>query len=207
MSETEPGGGREASETRHRLANVFQLLTTLTRMRIQRSQDDEARRQLSWMLEATSALALLHKRPREVRSADFSEFLRDMAPVWRRRCGDRPIDIQLDLNTVVVPERQEAALALIAHELVVNAIAHGFPDGGEGVVRVSLGCRDGETAVLVVSDNGCGYDSQTVNRTRLGLWLIAGLASQVQGALTTTCEDGVEARLAFPLVATEPLES
>ena len=199
LSDAETMGGQSASETRHRLANVFQLLTTLTRMRIQRSKDDEARRQLSWMLDATSALALLNRRTRGPQPADFSEFLRDMAPQWQKRCADRPIEIQLDLGPVVVPERQEAALALIAHELVVNAIAHAFPDGG-GTIWVSLGRGADETAVLSVSDNGCGYDPQGVDRTRLGLWLIAGLASQVQGVLTTTCAQGVEARLVFPLV-------
>ena len=180
MSEAETIKAQAASETRHKLANVFQLLTTLTRMRIQRSKDDEARRQLSWMLDATSALALLNRRPRGDEPADFSTFLAEMAPQWRKRCADRPIDIQVDLEPVAVPERQEAALALIAHELVVNAIAHAFPDDC-GVIRVSLRRGEDETAVLTVSDDGCGYDAQAVDRSRLGLWLIGGLASQVQG--------------------------
>ncbi len=193
------GAGGESSEARHKLANVFQLLATLTRMRIQRSGDDEARRQLSWMLDAVSALALLHNRRPGPESSDFSRFLRDMGPVWRRRSGDRPIEIQLDLASLAVHERHESALALIAHELVVNAIAHGFPDGAHGAVRVAFGPGDGDTGVLAISDTGRGYDPATVTRTRLGLWLIDGLASQVQGALTTTFEGGVQARLVFPL--------
>lgn len=194
-----PGAGREASEARHKLANVFQLLSTLTRMRIQRSGDEEARRQLSWMLDAISALALLHSRTPGAVGADFSQFLRDMAPLWRRRCGERPIEIQLDLVPLAVHERQESALALIAHELVINAIAHGFPGGGAGAVRIALGPGEGQTGVLAISDDGQGYDPATVTRARLGLWLIDGLASQVQGVLTTACEGGVQARLVFPL--------
>ena len=204
MSVVEPGDGhtpdiRESSEMRHKLANIFQLLSTLTRMRIQRSGDGEARRQLSWMLDAVSALALLHNRPAGDPQADFSRFLRDMAPLWRRRCDGRPIAIELDLAPLEVHERHESALALIAHELVVNAIAHGYPAGIPGVVRISLGPGEGETGVLAITDDGCGYDPATVTRTRLGLWLIDGLASQVQGTLTTGCEDGVQARLVFPL--------
>ena len=190
--------GRASAEMRHKLANIFQLLSTLTRMRIQRSGDEEARRQLSWMLDAISALALLHNRPGGA-EVDFSRFLRDMAPLWRRRCDGRPIAIELDLTPLAVHERHESALALIAHELVVNAIAHGFPAGASGVVRISLGPGEAETGVLAIRDDGLGYDPATVTRTRLGLWLIDGLASQVQGALTTTCEGGVQARLVFPL--------
>jgi two-component sensor histidine kinase len=200
LSEAEREAERTSSETRHKLANVFQLLTTLTRMRMQRSRDEEARRQLSWMLDATSALALLHKRSHVAGSSDFSDILRDAATLWRRRCADRPIEIELDLRPVVVPERQEAALLLIAHELVVNAIAHGFPGEAGGVVRVSFGMADAETVALTVGDSGCGYDLEAVDSARLGLWLIGGLAGQVQGALTTTGAHGVQARLLFPLV-------
>jgi len=203
MSETgiihEDEDSQAAAEARHKLANVFQLLSTLTRMRIQRSDDDEAKRQLSWMLDVVSALALLHNRGPGTDAADFSGFLRDMAPLWRRRCNNRPIEIELDLKPLAVPERHESALALIAHELVLNAINHAFPRGAGGTVRVAFGPGGGGTGVLTVSDTGCGYDPRTVSRGRLGLWLIGGLAGQVQGVLNTACEDGVRVTLVFPL--------
>jgi two-component sensor histidine kinase len=100
---------------------------------------------------------------------------------------------------LAVPERHESALALIAHELVLNAIAHGYPAGAAGTVRVAFGPGEADTGVLAISDDGCGYDPDTVIRTRLGLWLVGGLAAQVQGALTTDCDGGVQARLVFPL--------
>jgi two-component sensor histidine kinase len=203
MSESGAADSRIASEARHRLANIFQLLSTLTRMRIQRSEDEEARRQLSWMLDAVSALSLLHNRPAGAQATDFSRFLGDMAPLWKRRCDGLPIAIELDLEPLNVPERHESALALIAHELVFNAIAHAFPAGSPGTVRIAFGPGEGGTGVLVIADDGQGYDPETVIRTRLGLWLIGGLASQVQGALTTTCQGGVKARLEFPLPAAE----
>jgi two-component sensor histidine kinase len=201
VGEGETAASRASSEARHRLANVFQLMSTLTRMRIQRSDNAEAQRQLSWMLDAISALALLHNRPADAETSDFSSFLRDMAPLWRRRCGDRPIELELDLAPLRVHERHESALALIAHELVVNAIAHGFPGESPGAVRIAFGPGEEGAGVLTVSDTGCGYDPDTVTRTRLGLWLIGGLAGQVQAVLTTTCNDGVRARLVFPLPA------
>jgi two-component sensor histidine kinase len=199
VSEGSASDERLGSEARHRLANVFQLLSTLTRMRIQRSDDEEARRQLSWMLDAIGALALLHNRPRGEGATDFSRFLSDMAPLWRRRCEGRLVAIQLDLSPLHVPERHESALALIAHELVLNAIAHAFPDGAGGVVKIAFGPGAKGTGVLAVGDNGRGYDPETVTRERLGLWLIGGLTSQVQGVITTTYEPGVQARLVFPL--------
>lgn len=199
MSETSNREEQIASEARHRMANVFQLLSTLSRMRIQRSDDQEARRQLTWMLDAISALALLYSRPAGVAATDFSKVLSDMAPLWKRRCDNRPISIELELSPLAVPERHESALALIAHELVLNAIAHGFPNGGPGKVHVQFGPGEGETGVLAISDDGCGYDPDAVTRSRLGLWLVDGLSSQVQGQLTIACDPGVKARLVFPM--------
>src|ERR1700755_2458296 len=108
-------------------------------MRMQRSQDDEARRQWSWMLDAITALALIHDRPGGAPRSDFSRLLRDMAPLWRRRCESPPITIELEVGPLAVHERHEAALTLIAHELVVNSITHGFPGEASGVVRIAFG--------------------------------------------------------------------
>jgi two-component sensor histidine kinase len=198
VSDSSPSDSQAAAEARHKLANVFQLLSTLTRMRIQRSDGEEAKRQLSWILDAVSVLAQLHARAPGPRTADFSGYLHDLAPLWRRRCNGRPIGIDLDLQPLAVPERHEAALAIMAHELVLNAITHAFPNAA-GSVRIAFGPGEDGTGVLSVSDDGCGYDPETVARGRLGLWLVGGLAGQVQGELTTTCTDGVCVRLVFPV--------
>ena len=47
-----------SAELRHRLSNVLQLLTTLGRMRLSRTQDAEARRQVGWLLCLLEWLAL-----------------------------------------------------------------------------------------------------------------------------------------------------
>ena len=134
------------SEVRHRLANLFQLLSTLTRMRIQRAADDETRRQLSWMLEAISALGALQQRLAEPAGADFALYLADMLPQWRRRCAGRPVQIELDAAPVIMREQLASALALIVNELVSNAISHAHPDGRPGTVLIALRRRDAESA-------------------------------------------------------------
>jgi len=189
------------SEVRHRLANLFQLLSTLTRMRIQRAADDETRRQLSWMLEAISALGALQQRLAEPAGADFALYLADMLPQWRRRCAGRPVQIELDAAPVIMREQLASALALIVNELVSNAISHAHPDGRPGTVLIALRRRDAESATLTVSDDGVGYDASHEDRSKLGLWLIRGLTDQVKGVMTTTTTDGVIARLDFAVTA------
>ena len=203
MSEAGESDPDRQAETRHKIANIFQLLSTLTRMRLQRAEDAESRRHLSWMLDMVAALGALQHRLNSPGGEDFALYVQDMAGQWRRACKDRPIEIEVAVQPLAVPENHASALALVVNELVVNAIAHAFPDDRPGVIRVDLE-RLGDRAVLSVSDNGQGYDPQAVQTGRLGLWLVNGLAAQVRGALTTTVESGVRNRLEFP-VATRPI--
>jgi two-component sensor histidine kinase len=193
----------ETAEARHRLANVFQLLSTLMRMRIQRAEDEETRRQLSWMLDTVTALGFLHRRAPGQAGGDFGSFLHEMAPTWRKRCEGAAVRIEVEAEPLMVTERDESALVLIVHELVSNAIAHGFPDGRDGLIRITLARVGGDEgrAELAVVDNGCGYDAETVTRKKLGLWLISGLASQAQATVTTASDHGVAVRLNFALPA------
>jgi two-component sensor histidine kinase len=186
------------AELRHRVANLFQLLSTLTRMRMQRAEEVESRRQLGWLLDNVSALALVHQRLLSPGGGDFALCLDDMAEHWRRRCAGRPIAIELATEPVPVQESHASALAIIANELVANALAHAFPGDRAGVIRVGLE-RVGEgRAALSVTDDGVGYDPAAVDSGRLGLWLTKGLAAQVRGVLTTTADNGVCCRLEFP---------
>jgi two-component sensor histidine kinase len=199
MDEGGASGSMPLSEVRHRTANVFQLLSTLARLRAQRSQDAEARRQIEWLHDAIAALGVLQHRLLGPDGEDFAGFLTEMAPHWRRRIGGRPIDIDLDVQPVALPEQVAAAVAIIAQELVTNAVTHAFPDGRPGVVRVALRPLDADRALLSVADDGIGFDPAGVDAHRLGLWLIGGLADQVKGVLMTTHQPGVATRIEFPV--------
>ena len=198
MSSIEPLSERQQTEVRHRFANVFQLLSALTRMRVQRTQDPETRRQLSWMLDATGVLAAMQQRLLGPDPDDFAGYLRDLAPQWNRRSAGRPIEVLLVLERVPVREHLISALTLIANELVINAVEHAFPHQRAGVVRVELRPLEDGRAELIVSDDGAGFGPPVPGRPSLGLWLIWGLTDQVKGVMTTPpVEVGVTSRLEF----------
>jgi two-component sensor histidine kinase len=203
VSEAGESDPERQAETRHKIANIFQLLSTLTRMRLQRAQDEEARRSLAWMLEMIAGLGALQHRLHSPGGDDFAAYLDDMAPQWRRRCADRPIQIVLAAQALSVSENHASALALIVNELVLNAITHAFPDGRAGVIRIELEHAGGQAALSVI-DDGQGYDPKDIDPGRLGLWLVNGLASQVRGTLGTQSKDGVRCRLEFPAPASKP---
>jgi two-component sensor histidine kinase len=197
LSEAEPLSERQQAEVRHRFANAFQLISALTRMRTQRTQDAEVKRQLGWILDATTVLGLVQQRCLGPNPDDLGGLLQDLAPQWRRRCTGRPIQLDLDVEPVPAREQVMSAAALIANELVSNALAHAFAEDRAGRVEVKLRRLGGGKAELIVSDDGVGYEPAKVGQTSLGLWLIKGLTQQVRGEMVAATDAGVTARLEF----------
>ena len=113
-----------AAEVRHRTANSFQLISALARMRGQRSGEPEARRQLLWIADAVGALGAL-ERHRCEGGVDFTAYLTEMSPVWSRRPGGEVSQVAVAAEPMTAADQVASTLALIAHELVANALVHG----------------------------------------------------------------------------------
>lgn len=188
---------RAASEMRHRMANTFQLMSALGRMRSQRSGDPEARRQLLWMADAIGSLGAL-ERHRTPEGVDFTSYLVEMAPVWRRRHAGRQTEVRISAIPVFAPDTAASTLALIAQELVGNALAHGYPGDRAGMVEISLTRTADGRHDLSVTDDGQGFDPEKT-RERFGLWFVRSLAAQVRGEFLLTSQPSCTARLVFSL--------
>lgn len=188
-----------AAELRHRTANTFQLISALARMRGQRAVEPEARRQLIWMADAIGSLGAL-ERHRLNGGVDFQGYLQEMAPIWRRRHGAQPAEIELDVAPLIAPDQAASTLALITHELVSNALAHGCAPDADAHVRIALQQLADGRYELAVSDGGFGFDpAEPGGRERFGLWFVRSLAAQVRGELKIESRPSVTARLTFSI--------
>ncbi len=194
-----PVDARTASELRHRMANTFQLMSALARMRGQRAGEPEARRQLVWMADAIGSLGAL-ERHRSGEGVDFTAYLAEMTPIWQRRAGAAPARMTLTCEPLHVSDQAASTLALITQELVANALAHGYRDQRQGLVSVTLRRLDDERSELSVVDDGDGFDpASPAARERFGLWFVRSLAAQVRGDFALVSQPSVAARLVFSL--------
>jgi two-component sensor histidine kinase len=76
-------------------------------------------------------------------------------------------------------------LALIANELLTNAVKYGLNGQGAGTLRVRLR-REDDSFLFYVEDNGPGFDLQLVQHRSSGLRLVQGLARQLGGTFEVT---------------------
>ncbi|MGP3698154.1 sensor histidine kinase [Rhodobacter sp. NSM] len=89
-------------------------------------------------------------------------------------------------------------LALVAAELLTNAVKHAFPDGRPGRICVQLSRLDPDHARLMIGDDGVGVTSGEGTR-RSGLGIVEALVEQADAVLERQDGGGTRFLLTFPI--------
>lgn len=144
-------------EVDHRVKNNLQLIASLIQLQARRSSEPAAREALSAVLQRVNAVATVHRRlfQGDVQRFEAADFLRDLAGDMAAAAGRDDLEIALSLEAVQIPAASAAAFALVASELVGNALRHAFPAGRGGRISIAL-TQDAGACVLTVADNGVG---------------------------------------------------
>jgi len=100
---------------------------------------------------------------------------------------------------VLLRRHQEIGLRIMLHELVTNALKHGFPGESEGSVWVEFGVDEAAMCHLIVSDNGAGRP--TLRQNASGLSLVNDFASFLEGQFEISWGPRKVAKVSFPLAA------
>ena len=108
----------------------------------------------------------------------------------RSGTGGERVRAELATNDVTLGLSEVVAVALCMNELLVNALAHAFPDERRGSVRVTL-ARDGGDVIARVRDDGIGLPEDESDRARgVGLTLVRLLAEQLSATVTVDSSAG-----------------
>ena len=199
MPATSADQGAVVAETHGCTANRLQIVSSLIKHRLRRAAGAEARRDLVWLLDAVTALGLLHDRLGAGGDADFAGYLREVGLFWRRTVEDRNIAVEVDASDLPVPAAKATTLALIAHELVGNAVEHAFPDGAGGRIEITLKPANGRGAELAVIDHGKGFEQTDRDASMGGLNLARQLAAQLGGSFDIDTRHSTKAMVVFPV--------
>jgi two-component sensor histidine kinase len=155
-------------EVYHRVKNNLQMVDGLLVMQSRQITDPDARKALRGLRDRIFALGLVHQQlmsSSDLKTFDIAPFLSELSSnIVDGGAGGEvalsveaiPLDVGLDF---AIP------LGLLVNELVTNSLKHAFPDGG-GEIEVNLSRADGGELLLVVADNGKGYDEATHGRGR-----------------------------------------
>ncbi len=194
---------RLMQETHHRVKNNLQVIAALVDMQVMNDTDTIPVGELQRFGRHIRALSTIHDLlTREARGAaelnhvSLQDMLDRLLPLLKEIVGQR--EMRYKAVDVRLPVRYGTALALMANELVSNAVKH-----GDGLVEVTLSV-EGRFVRLEVCDNGPGFPSGFDPRraAHTGLDLIDGIARldlRGQVAYETRPEGGARVAITFPL--------
>lgn len=193
-------------EIHHRVKNNLQTVAALLRLQARRMSQPAARAALEESVRRVASIALVHET-----LAMTSEEAVELDPVVDRvataaaevAVPEAKVTMHRRGTFGTLPAELATPLVMILNELLLNAVEHGFADGGSGEVTIEVR-RHRRTLHVTVADTGHGlppgFDDDPGQR--LGLQIVRTLAT---GELRGTIElrpgaaGGTEAVLAIPL--------
>jgi len=185
-------------ELQHRLKNHLQMVLGLFSAAARETADPSHQaliRRMKSQLSAIVEAQRLMYRAGEQRGVSADVMLRQLAELIPEAAGS---DIMIECMTEPVLISNDVAfpLALIANELMLNAIKHGStaPEPKLEMHIVGLG----REARLAIRDNGPGLPPATSERRSSGLGLVRGLCRQIGARLETEGSQGTSIAITFP---------
>lgn len=178
-------------ELHHRVKNNLQVVMSLVMLEAGSKGEaapnfvTETRRRLLAMSKMHEQL-YLHG---DAAQLELGPYLQRLAEEIAQAYGvNERVSIELDAEEVLIGVDQGTPLALFAGEVLSNAFKHAFPEGQPGKVRIGVH-KEAEKARLTIEDDGIGMAAPAAAEHKsLGTNLIANLARQIGGELTSASD-------------------
>lgn len=188
-------------EIHHRVKNNLQILTSLMNLQAAASDDEMVKDVFRDCQRRILSMAAIHEQL--YMSGNMSEikvrpYMAEITDGLLRSFGaSGRVNLTFEVEDSSFDIATSIPLGLVLNELVVNALKHGI-NGVAGELSISMAC-EGESAVLVVRDNGSGFDTTDKKSGTLGMELIKTLTEQLDGEITfDSGKSGTTCRLVFP---------
>lgn len=191
-------------EVQHRLKNNLQFITTLIDLHSDYTNDNKLQNVLVDIQNRIKSMALIHEQiyqSKRVAKIDFKEYLKNLVNHIFASYGisKRAIKPKITGKECSLCVNSVINCGLIANELISNALKHGFPDGRQGVIFISMYSKDNDFN-LIIGDSGIGFpkDFSFQKITTLGLQLVISLTHQLNGGIKLNRRGRTEFKIVFP---------
>jgi two-component sensor histidine kinase len=190
-------------EVHHRVKNNLQIISSLLSLQSRYISDPQMLQTFNDTRNRIRAMALIHgvlDQANDFARVDFARYLQQLTTHLYHSYGmnTKAIAMHTHARDIWLNTEVAGACGLIVHELVSNALKHGFPEGRAGVIQVSMEHKHSQY-MLTVTDNGVGLPAECNLHTThsLGFKLVLALANQLSGHLECESHGGTRFRITF----------
>ncbi|MES2843984.1 MAG: histidine kinase dimerization/phosphoacceptor domain -containing protein [Pseudomonadota bacterium] len=181
-------------ETNHRVKNNLSLVVSLINMQVRGTKGIDAEA-LKGRINAISQVHDLMHQSADGVTVDFGEILKKVAASPALVPTERGLTVAFDVAPGIMlgPDRT-TPLALIAAELLTNAVKHAFPGNAKGTIQIRL-ARDAEAVLFEVLDDGIGFSGDGARNS--GSAIVDALVRQIGGTVERWSDHGACIRIRF----------
>ena len=174
------------TEVRHRVGNNLQQITGLLLLHSRRIVEPMAKEAFENARARVNLFAEVHQSLYRTGSGtvDLNAVLHNLAA--RLVSAHRPVGIacRVEIDPTFQWQAEQAVpIVMVTHELICNALEHGFGEAGIGTITVLLGRTPTGLVRLLVADDGSGVPPQVdpERSNSLGLSIVRAFARQLNG--------------------------
>jgi two-component sensor histidine kinase len=174
------------AEVHHRVKNNLQIISSLLMLQAEKLTNPADKAVFGECRDRIYSMARLHEQlysSGKLSDLDFAAHLRELAEmlVHSHTPPGRILTLEVRADPVAMDMDTAVTLGLIANELLLNALKHGFDGRSAGKLTVEL--RAGSPNRMTVHDDGSGlppgFDAE--KNSGLGYELVLGMTRQIRG--------------------------
>jgi two-component sensor histidine kinase len=190
-------------EIHHRVKNNLQIVMSLLNSQSAYINNEFALNAIQESQHRVHAMSLIHQKlynTESLSSIDMSLYIRELVSYL----GDsfetsQRIRFEFDLTSIEMDVSEAVPLGLILNEAITNSIKYAFPEGGPGIISISLSNIDSHQCLLIISDNGVGIPDHFNNKKpgSLGMSLMQGLSEDLEGNFSIENKNGTTIKVSF----------
>jgi two-component sensor histidine kinase len=170
-------------EMDHRTRNNFQIVMSLLQLQANRSGNAEAKAALGEAVERLKAVGSVYESltlsSQGLGTIRLQDQLQEICDRIRDGLLPENVALETELEPILVPHETGACIGIVVNELVTNACKHAFPDRSGRIVVSAR--RDGQEALIIVTDDGRGMPGTARARRGLGTRLVEAFVHRVGG--------------------------
>lgn len=168
-------------EIHHRVKNNLQTIASLLRMQSRRLEDEYTKKAFTESINRVLSIAVTHELLSQngVDDVDIKEIITN---VVRNNiyCNINPnLEVKPDIvgDNFSINSEIATSIALVVNELVQNCLEYAFVGRDKGNIKISIS-KDEIHSIIVIEDDGVGFDKNLRKKTSLGLNIVEGIIKE-----------------------------
>lgn len=191
------------AEVFHRVKNNMNIVTSLLNLKKEISDSREVKDALEDCRNRVFSMALVHQtifNNNSIVELNFKSYIENLTAEIKNSLGsNKPVEIHLDANVVMLDLSTAIPCGLILNELITNSFKYASSETKSLVIDIKMRQQD-TTVELEVRDNGKGLpENWKENNHSLGMELINSLSQQIDGTHQFKNDNGLVFELVFKL--------